>query len=65
MDTAEFSASQAHPETEDYDAVEDHYSCLERSCACLEGWGFVGYMDEYGEEREASYLYRRCSDSPR
>jgi hypothetical protein len=24
---------------------------------------FVGYIDEYGEEREASYHCRRCADS--
>ena len=34
---------------------------LERMCACLEGWVFVGYIDEDGEEREASYRCRRCA----
>jgi hypothetical protein len=34
---------------------------LERPCACLEGWVFVGYIDEDGEEREASYACRRCN----
>jgi len=24
---------------------------------------FVGYIDEYGEEREASYPCRRCSET--
>jgi hypothetical protein len=24
---------------------------------------FVGYIDEFGEEREASYACRRCADS--
>jgi hypothetical protein len=42
------------------DTVEAHYAGLERPCACLEGWVFVGYIDEYGEEREASYRCRRC-----
>ena len=66
MDTAESNAPHAHPPTEDHDdTVEAHYSCLERPCACLEGWVFVGYLDEYGEEREASYRCRRCADSPR
>src|SRR5215204_5168911 len=37
---------------------------LERLCACLEGWVFVGYIDEDGEVREASYRCRRCADSP-
>jgi hypothetical protein len=32
-------------------------------CACLDGWVFVGYIDEYGEEREARYRCRRCADS--
>ena len=45
------------------DTVEAHYACLERPCACLEGRVFVGYVDEYGEEREASYACRRCADS--
>ena len=43
------------------DTVEAHYACLERMCACLEGWVFVGYIDEDGEEREASYRCRRCN----
>jgi hypothetical protein len=48
----------------DDDTVEAHYACLERPCACLEGWVFVGYIDEHGEEREGSYVCRRCTDSP-
>ncbi len=32
-----------------------------RPCACLEGWVFITYEDEYGEEREASYRCRRCN----
>ena len=27
----------------DDDTVEAHYACLERPCACIEGWVFVGY----------------------
>ena len=58
------SAPLAHPSTEDHDdTLEAHYACLERSCACLEGWVFVGYIDEQGEEREASYRCHRCADS--
>jgi hypothetical protein len=65
MDTAESSAPHAAPSTEDHDdSVEAHYACLEGPCTCLEGWVFVGYMDEYGEEREASYRCRRCAASP-
>jgi hypothetical protein len=28
----------------------------------MDGWVFVGYIDEYDEEREASYRCRRCAD---
>jgi hypothetical protein len=35
----------------------------ERPCACYSGWVFVGYIDEHGEEREASYPCRRCSEA--
>jgi hypothetical protein len=35
----------------------------ERPHACIDGRVFVGYVDEYGEEREASYRCRRCADS--
>jgi hypothetical protein len=57
------SSAPAHPSTEDHDdTVEAHYSCLERLCACIDGWVFVGYIDEDGEEREAAYCCRRCAD---
>ena len=63
MDTTESSATHAHPSTEELDdSIEAHYACLERPCACLEGWVFVGYIDELGEESEASYRCRRCVD---
>jgi hypothetical protein len=58
------SSAPAHSSAEEHDdTVEAHYSCLERPCACLEGWVFIGYVDEYGEEREASYRCRRCADT--
>jgi hypothetical protein len=64
VDTTESSAPHAHSSTEDHDdTVEAHYACLERPCACISGWVFVGNIDEYGEEREASYPCRRCADS--
>ena len=66
MDSTESSAAHAHPSTEDHDdTVEAHYSGLERlrPHACTDGWVFVGYIDEHGEEREASYPCRRCTDS--
>ena len=59
MATAKDSAP-AHPSTEDHDHQDDHQD--ERPCACLEGWVFVGYVDEKGVEREASYRCRRCSN---
>ncbi len=60
------SSAPAHPSTEDHDdTVEAHYSCLERPCACIDGWVFVGSVDEHGEEGEASYACRRCAGSPR
>ena len=67
MDTAESSAPRAHPSSEDDDdTLEAQCSCLERlrPCACIDGWVFVGYIDEYGEEREATYACSRCADSP-
>ena len=57
MDTIESSAPHAHPSTEEHDdTVEAHYSGLERwrTHACIDGWVFVGYVDEQGEEREAA-----------
>ena len=68
MDTGESSAPCARPSTEDHDdTVEAHYSGLERlrPHACMDGRVFVGYVDEYGEEGEASYACRRCADSSR
>ncbi len=58
------SAPHAHPSTEEHDdTVEAHYSSLERlgPHACMGGWVFVSYIDEYGEEREACYACRRCA----
>jgi len=51
------------PHDDHDDTVEAHYACLERPHACLNGFVFVGYIDEYGEEREASYPCRRCSET--
>jgi hypothetical protein len=31
----------------------------------MDGWVFVGYIDEHGEEKEASYPCRCCAGSPR
>jgi hypothetical protein len=62
MATQKSSAPSAHPPEDHDDTVEAHYACLERLCACLDGWVFVGYIDESGEEREASYACRRCAE---
>jgi hypothetical protein len=63
MDTRESSAP-AHPSTEEHDdTVEAHYASLERPHACIDGWVFIGYVDEHGEERAASYRCRRCVDN--
>ncbi len=68
MDTGESSAPCARRSAEEPDeTVEAHYSGLERlrPHACIDGWVFVGYVDEYGEEGEAFYACRRCAGSPR
>ena len=64
MATQKSSAPHAQPRTEDHDdTVEAHYASLERPCACIDGRVFVGYIDENGEEREASYRCCRCDES--
>jgi hypothetical protein len=50
----ESSAPHAHPSTGDHEHQD------ERPHACIDGWVFVGYVDEYGEERQASYCCLRC-----
>ena len=67
MATQKSNAPCAGASTEDDDdTLEAHYSCLERlrPCACIDGWVFVGYIDEHGEEREASYPCSWCADIP-
>ena len=61
-------AHDAHRSTEEHahdETVEAHYASLERPHACTEGWVFVGYVDEYGEERQASYRCRLCGEASR
>jgi hypothetical protein len=61
MDTTESSAPHAHPSTEEQDdTVEAHYACLERPCACLEGWVFLGSLDHDGEEVFDAVRCRKC-----
>jgi hypothetical protein len=67
MDTTESSAPHAHPSTENHDdAVEAHYACLERPCACYDGVVYIGHLaKEDGEEVEVfeAIPCRRCADS--
>ena len=68
VDTRESSAPHAHPSTEEQDdTVEAHYACLERPCACIDGWVTIGQIavdPEMGEEVEefALYLCRKCAE---
>ena len=59
--------NRVHAHDQD-DTVEAHYASLERLCACLDGYVFVGYLDvdeETGEEVERHTRYRchRCGGS--
>jgi hypothetical protein len=59
---------RVHPHDHDDDTVEAHYACLERPCACNDGWVTIGQIavdPQTGEEAEefALYLCRRCADS--
>jgi hypothetical protein len=65
MATEKSSAPCARPLTEDHDTVEAHYACLDRPCACNDGWVTIGQIavdPETGEEVEeyALYLCRKC-----
>jgi hypothetical protein len=68
MATTESSAPHAHPSIEDHDnTVEAHYACLERPCACIDGWVTIGQIavdPQTGEEVEefALYLCRKCAE---
>jgi hypothetical protein len=55
------------PAEEQDDTLEAHYSGLERLRlhACMGALVFVVYIDEYSEQREASYACSRCAASPR
>jgi hypothetical protein len=68
VDAKESSAPDAHQSTEEQvDTVEAHYACLERPCACIDGWVTIGQVavdPETGEEVEkyALYLCRKCAE---
>ncbi len=40
--------------------LDAHYSGLERMCACLNDWVFVGYEGEDGEEYVECHACKRC-----
>src|SRR5215212_1851656 len=64
VDKQQSTAHAAHASTEEHDeTVEAHYASLERlrPHACIDGWVFVGYIDDDSEEREASYICRCCN----
>jgi hypothetical protein len=62
MATRKSSAHPAHQSPEDHDPHLNQHDVVldERPHACIDGWVFVGYVDEHGEEMEISYRCRRC-----
>jgi hypothetical protein len=61
------SSAPAHTSTEEQDdTVEAHYSCLERPCACIEGFVYIGHrlVGDDGEEVEVvdAVPCSRCAD---
>jgi hypothetical protein len=70
MATEQSSAPHAHPSTDDHDdTVEAHYACLERPCACMDGWVFLGRVVESEHDLDGEVVEyervpcRRCADS--
>jgi hypothetical protein len=51
----------------DDDSVEAHYACLERPCACMDGWVFVGRLVESEHDLDGEVVEyervpcRRCA----
>jgi hypothetical protein len=51
----------------DDDTVEAHYACLERPCACMDGWVFVGRVVESEHDLDGEVVEyervpcRRCN----
>jgi hypothetical protein len=64
MDTTESSASfaNAHHPPRIPTTPQRRATLLSSACApaCINGWVFVGYIDEHGEEQQAVYVCRRC-----
>jgi hypothetical protein len=72
VDRRESSAPHAHPSTEEHDdTVEAHYACLERPCACMDGWVFLGRVVESEHDLDGEVVEyervpcRRCAASAR
>jgi hypothetical protein len=65
-----FTAPPAHPSTEDHDdTIEAHYASLERPCACIDGWVFLGRVVESEHDLDGEVVEyirvpcRRCSEA--
>jgi hypothetical protein len=50
----------AHTEVWTEITLDAHYSGLERMCACLDGYVFVSYEGEDGEEYVECHACKRC-----
>ena len=65
MDTTRVHRSEAN-DHDDSEALDAHYSCLERPHACYEGFVYIGHLveDECGEEVEVveAVPCRRCAE---
>jgi hypothetical protein len=62
MDTNRVPQPRHHDDT-----VEAHYACLERPCACMDGWVFVGRVVESEHDLDGEVVEyirvpcRRCN----
>lgn len=44
------------------DTLDAQYYALERPCCCLDGYVFIGFEGEDGEEYFERYACRRCGE---
>jgi hypothetical protein len=69
MASIESSAPPAHPPEDHDDTLEAHYASLERPCACMDGWVFLGRVVESEHDLDGEVVEyervpcRRCADS--